>query len=85
MRHKPKWGYLLVPIFLLFGLWFSVQYLLYVGYRINYTRSMPIGFYKLEYPVTKIQRKRPALPPVQGVICRLAALFETAAVRRFWS
>lgn len=29
--------------------------------------------------------KRPALPPVQGVICRLAALFETAAVRRFWS
>jgi hypothetical protein len=30
-------------------------------------------------------RKRPALPPVQGVICRLAALFETAAVRRFWS
>ena len=32
-----------------------------------------------------IKRTRPALPPVQGVICRLAALFETAAVRRFWS
>ena len=50
MGSKPRWGYMFYPLGFLFALWAGSQYLFNEGFRINWTRSMPLGLYKLVAP-----------------------------------